>query len=95
MSNVVAFDYFFDKNGKHQKWIMDQMHFDANIVVDHLDDNAKKWARVDSNLNQSETFLALVNLLHDRGAHLTYNLARLQPHQVSTLFKLNSYQNIK
>ena len=94
MSNVVAFDYFFDQNGKHQKWIMDQMHFDANIVVDHLDDNAKKWARVDSNLNQSETFLSLVNLLHDRGAHLTHNLSRLQSHQVSTLFKLNSYQNL-
>ena len=94
MSNVVAFDYFFDQNGKHQKWIMDQMHFDANTVVDHLDDNAKKWARVDSNLNQSETFLSLVNLLHDRGAHLTYNLSRLQSHQVSTLFKLNSYQNL-
>ena len=95
MSNVVAFDYFFDQNGKHQKWIMDQMHFDAHIVVDHLDDNAKKWARADSNLNQSETFLSLVNLLHDRGAHLTHNIARLQPHQVSILFKLNSSQNIK
>ena len=91
MSNVVAFDYFFDQNGKHQKWIMDQMHFDANTVVDHLDDNAKKWARVDSNLNQSETFLSLVNLLHDRGAHLTHNLSKLQSHQVSTLF---SHQNL-
>ena len=91
MSKVVAFDYFFDQNGKHQKWIMDQMHFDANTVVDHLDDNAKKWARVDSNLNQSETFLSLVNLLHDRGAHLTHNLSKLQSHQVSTLF---SHQNL-
>ena len=91
MSKVVAFDYFFDQNGKHQKWIMDQMQFDANTVVDHLDDNAKKWARVDSNLNQSETFLSLVNLLHDRGAHLTHNLSKLQSHQVSTLF---SHQNL-
>ena len=86
MSNIVAFEHFFDYNGKNQKWVMDQMNFNANIVVDHLDDNVKKWARTDSNLNQSETFLSLVNLLHDRGAHLTQNLSRLEPHQVSILY---------
>ena len=86
MSNVVAFEHFFDYNGKNQKWVMDQMNFNANIVVDHQDDDAKKWARTDSNLNQGETFLSLANLLHDRGAHLTQNLSRLEPHQVSILY---------
>ena len=95
MNNIIAFEHFFDQNGKNQKWVLDQMNFNADTMVDSLDDDAKKWLKMDSNLNQSETFLSLANLLHDRGAHLTQDLSKLQPNLLHNLLPKSVYRDLE
>ena len=82
MNRVVAFEHYFDQGSKLQRWVLDQINFSTEMVIDHMDEEAKKWLRMDSNLGQSETFLMLGNLLHDRGAHLIQDISKLKPNQV-------------